>query len=763
MKSIRSVIIALGTILFISSCAKKEPVTDKKMDAFISDLLAKMTLEEKIGQLNLVAGGDISTGSAVSENIEQKIKEGNIGSILNIPFEVSKNAQELAVNESRLHIPILFARDVIHGYSTIFPIPLGMSCTWDMERIEKSARIAAVEASANGVNMTYSPMVDIARDPRWGRIAEGAGEDPFLGSQIARAMVRGYQGGDLSLENTVMACVKHFALYGGAEGGRDYNTVDMSRRRMYQDYLPPYKAAVEEGAGSLMSSFNVVDDIPATANKWLLTDLLRDEWGFNGFVVTDYTSINEMTAHGMGDLQTVSALALKAGVDMDMVGEGFLTTLKKSLEEGKVTRQEIEQACRRVLEAKYKLGLFDDPFRYLNKERLTRDVLTPEHLKAARDIAARSIVLLKNEKQVLPLKKSGTIAVIGPLADSKPDMLGTWSLTDKIENVVTVVEGIKNVGGEKVNVLYSRGASITDDPYMINFMKSYFPYLINNSEKSLSSEELMKEALRTAARADVIVAVLGEAEFMSGEAASRSNIDIPESQKNLLKALLKTGKPVVLVLVNGRPLTLTWEDENVPAILEAWAGGTEAGNAIADVLFGDYNPAGKLTATFPRSTGQIPVYYSHKNTGRPFNPVNKWNSKYLDITNDPLYPFGYGLSYTNFEYSDITLDKNELNGEESLTASVTVTNTGKYAGEEVVQLYIQDPVASISRPVRELKNFKKIMLQPGEKQEVQFTITTEDLKFYNIDMDYVWEPGEFIIYIGTNSRDVKSAAVNWGE
>jgi len=761
MKSKNILIIVLCILLFNNSCTK-ESVTDEKMNEFISDLMGKMTLEEKIGQLNLVAGGDISTGAAVSKNIEQKIKAGEIGSILNIPFEVTRNAQELAVNESRLKIPILFARDVIHGYSTIFPIPLGISCTWDMELIEKSARIAATEASANGVNMTYSPMVDIARDPRWGRIAEGSGEDPWLGSQIARAMVRGYQSDDLSLENTIMACVKHFALYGGAEGGRDYNTVDMSRLRMYQDYLPPYKAAVEEGAGSVMSSFNVVDDIPATGNKWLLTDLLRNEWDFKGFVVTDYTSINEMIAHGMGDLQTVSALALKAGVDMDMVGEGFLNTLKKSLDEGKVTKDEIDQACRRVLEAKYKLGLFDDPFRYLNKERLTSDVLTPEHLKAAREIAARSIVLLKNANQALPLKRSGTIAVIGPLADSKRDMLGTWALTDKIENVVTVLEGIKKIGGEKVNVLYSKGANITDDPYLVNFMQSYFPNLKDNRDKSISADEMLREALRTAVKADVIVAVLGEAEFMSGEAASRSNLDIPESQKNLLKALVKTGKPVVLVLVNGRPLTLTWENDNVSAILEAWAGGTEAGNAIADVLFGDHNPSGKLTATFPQSVGQIPVYYSHKNTGRPYNPVNKWNSKYIDISNDPLYPFGYGLSYTTFEYSEISLDKNELKGNESLTASVTLANSGKYAGEEVVQLYIQDPVASISRPVKELKNFKKIMLQPGEKKEVQFTITTEDLKFYNSELKYTWEPGEFIIFIGTNSRDVKSATVNWG-
>jgi beta-glucosidase len=536
----------------------------------------------------------------------------------------------------------------------------------------------------------------------------------------------------------------------------------MSRLRMYQEYLPPYKAAVEEGAGCVMSSFNVIDYLPATGNRWLLTELLRNEWGFNGFVVSDYTSINEMSNHGLGDLQTISALALKAGLDMDMVGEGYLQTLKKSLEEGKVTQQDIDQACRRVLEAKYKLGLFDDPFRYLNKERSTSDVLTDGHLKAAREVAARSIVLLKNENQTLPLKKSGTIAVIGPFANSQRDMLGTWALTDRIDKVVTIVEGIKKAGGEKINVLYAKGANITDDPYLWDHIKPFVPPEQENKEKIISSEELINEALRKAAKADGIVAVLGESEIMSGEAASRSNLDIPESQKNLLKSLLKTGKPVVLVLVNGRPLTLTWEDENVPAIIETWAGGTEAGDAIADVLFGDYNPAGKLTATFPRSVGQIPLYYSYKNTGRPYNPGNKWNSKYLDMPNEPLYPFGYGLSYTTFEYSEINLSSNELKGNETLTATVTVTNIGKYAGEEVVQLYIRDPVATISRSVKELKNFEKIMLQPGEKKDVRFTITTEELKFNNSNLNYIWEPGEFIIYIGTNSRDVKVATVNWG-
>jgi beta-glucosidase len=760
MKVNRFIISAICVSFVLNGCSQ-QPATDKKMDSFIRDLMAKMTLEEKLGQLTLVTGGFSTTGVVVSKNIEQKIKSGEVGSILNVPFNFSKKAQEIAINESRLKIPILFAGDVIHGYTTIFPIPLGMSCTWDMGLIEKYARIAATEASANGVKQAYSPMVDIARDPRWGRIAEGSGEDPWLGSQIAAAVVRGYQGDDLAMDNTLMACVKHFGLYGAAEGGRDYNTVDMSRRKMYQEYLPPYKAAVEAGAGSIMTSFNVVDAIPATGNKWLLTDLLRNQWGFNGFVVTDYTAINEMIQHGMGDLQTVSVLALKAGVDMDMVGEAFQRTLKQSLEEGKVTQEEINQACRRVLEAKYKLGLFDDPLKYLNEERSKNEVLTQENLEAAREAAARSFVLLKNADQTLPLKKTGTIAVIGPLADSKRDILGTWTLTNRVDVTITVLEGIKNAVGNSAKVFYSKGANITDDPYMAKNLQQSFGPPQQVQEKTLSPAEMLQQAVSTAKKADMIIAVLGETENMSGEAASRSDINIPESQKNLLKALVSTGKPIVLVLMNGRPLTLAWENENVDAILETWASGTQGGNAIADVLFGDYNPAGKLTTTFPISVGQIPLYYSHLNTGRPMDPKQKYTSKYLDIPNDPLYPFGYGLSYTTFNYSDITLNNNEMTGDKSLTATVTVTNTGKYAGEEVVQLYLKDSVACISRPVKELKNFQKIMLQPGEKRDVQFTITTDDLRFYTNDLDYIWEPGYFIVYIGTNSSDVKSAVVNW--
>jgi beta-glucosidase len=752
----------LGFLLLLLAPFINARGQDEKMNKFISDLMNKMTVEEKIGQLNLTTAGGFVTGNAVNEMAHQKLQKGQIGGMLNASSLSSMRAfMDIAVKESPHHIPLLFGMDVIHGYQTVFPIPLAMSCLWDMTLVEKSARIAAQEATANGIAWTYSPMVDIARDPRWGRIAEGAGEDPWLGSQVAKALVKGYQGNDLSLDNTMMACVKHFALYGAVEAGRDYNTVDMSKVTMYNDYLPPYKAAVEAGAGSIMTSFNVVDNIPSSGNHWLLTELLRNQWGFKGFVVTDYTAINEMINHGMGDLQTVSALALKAGTDMDMVGEGFLATLKKSLDEGKITVNDINLACRRVLEAKFKLGLFTDPYHYMNEERAKKDLMTPENLKAAREIATRSMVLLKNDKQILPLKKSGTIAVIGPLGDSKKDMIGTWAIAGNQDKISTIVEGLRNIGGNSVTVLYSKGSELTDNPLLLKSDSPLSPDQKNSSETVTSPEQLLKEALQTAKKADVIVAVLGEPSAWSGEASSMSDIGIQKIQQNLLKALLGTGKTVVLVLINGRPMTLPWENANVSAILEAWAGGTEAGNAVANILFGDYNPSGKLTTTFPISVGQIPLYYNHKNTGRPMDSNNKFTSKYLDISNDPLYPFGYGLSYTTFEYGDIKLSKSKLKGDEILTVSVTLTNTGKVAGEEVVQLYIQDPAASISRPVKELKNFKKVFLQPGEKKDINIEITTNDLKFYNSDLKYDWEPGDFIIYIGSNSRDVKSAKITW--
>lgn len=733
------------------------------MNAFVNNLMGKMTLDEKIGQLNLVTMGRAITGSVVNKGVEERIKKGEIGGVFGVyGTEYVSKIQDLAVKQSRLHIPLIFGLDVIHGHRTIFPIPLGISATWDMALIEQSAHIAAKEATAEGLNWVFSPMVDIARDPRWGRISEGSGEDPWYGSQVAKAMVRGYQGKSMKDADAVMACVKHFALYGGAEAGREYNTVDMSLNKMYQDYLPPYKAAVDAGAGSFMSSFNTINGMPATVNKWLLTDLLRKQWGFKGFVVSDYTAVNEVTNHGLGDLQTVSALALKAGLDMDMVGEGFLLTLKKSLKEGKVTLQDIDVACRRVLEAKYKLGLFDNPQKSINPDREKQDVLTDGNRKFAREIAEHSFVLLKNQGQTLPLKKTGTIALVGPLADNHSEMLGTWVIAGDPEKSISVREGIKNVVGGDVNIVYARGANITDDSLLA---ARAFPFGQNQMKDKRSPKEMIDEAVEAAKKADVVVAVVGESANMSGESSSRSDIRIPENQRDLLKALSNTGKPLVVVLFNGRPLELKWESEHANAILDAWAPGTEAGNAIADVLFGNYNPAGKITATFPLSVGQIPIYYNHKNTGRPYDGKGpaKFKSDYLDISNDPLYPFGYGLSYTSFSYSDVKLNKTTLKGNEVLKATVTVKNTGNYSGEEVVQLYISDPVASVSRAVKELKNYQKITLSPGESKEVTFEITVNDLKFYNNNLIYDWEPGEFIVQIGTNSSETNSASVNWNK
>lgn len=733
-------------------------------EAKAKNLLAKMTLEEKIGQLNLVTpGGGMLTGAVVSADVESKIKQGQVGGLFGIysPEKVRK-AQDLAVKGSRLHIPLIFGLDVIHGHKTIFPIPLGMSASWDLDLIKESSVIAAKEATADGLNWAFSPMVDIARDARWGRISEGSGEDPYLGGLIAKAVVQGYQGKDLSLSHTMMACVKHFALYGGSEAGREYNTVDMSKIKMYEYYLPPYKAAIDAGAGSIMSSFNEIDGVPATGNKWLLTDLLRKQWGFKGFVVSDYTSLNEMTAHGMGDLQTVSALALNAGLDMDMVGEGLLSTLGKSLKEGKVSLAAIDQACLRILEAKYKLGLFDDPFKYIDEARPAKDILVQENRDAARKMAAHSMVLLKNEQQLLPLKAQGSIALVGPLADNKRNMLGTWVVAGDWTKSVSVKEGLTNSLGNQVSIRYAKGANISDDTV---FAKRVNVFGTEIDIDAKSPEQLIKEAVDIASQSDVIVAVMGEAADMSGESSSRADIGLPESQQKLLAALAKTGKPIVLVLINGRPLTLVNESKQATAILEAWAPGTEAGNAIADVLLGKYNPSGKITATFPRSVGQIPIYYNHKNTGRPYDGTGfpKFKSNYLDESNDPLYPFGYGLSYTSFTYSPVKLSKTQLKGQEKLMASVMIQNTGKYAGEEVVQMYISDPVASVARSVKDLKGFQKISLQPGETKEIKFEISTEELSFYNSDLKKIWEPGKFLVHIGTNSSQVQSATFNWNK
>jgi len=753
-----------GLLLMISIYTPAQNTADAKMKPFIDALMKKMTLDEKIGQLNLPGSGDIITGQASNSDIGKKIKEGKVGGLFNIKsLEKIRAVQKVAVEESRLKIPMLFGMDVIHGYETVFPIPLGLSCTWDMKAIERSARIAAQEASADGINWTFSPMVDIARDPRWGRIAEGSGEDAYLGSQIAKAMVHGYQGDDLTKNNTIMSCVKHYALYGAAEAGRDYGTTDMSHQRMYNEYFPPYKAAVDASVGSVMASFNEIDGVPATANKWLLTDVLRKQWGFKGFLVTDYTGINEMINHGIGDLQTVSARALMAGIDMDMVGEGILTTTKKSLAEGKVTLKQIDDACRRILEAKYKLGLFDDPYKYCDDNRAKTEIFTNENRKAAREIAAQSFVLLKNQGDILPLKKTGTIALIGPLADNKENMPGTWSVAAKFDKATSLLAGLTEVVGDKVKILTARGSNLDED--------SLFEERAGMFGKSLKRDRrpsniILQEALNIAKQSDVIVAALGESAEMTGESSSRSNIEIPQAQKDLLKALLKTGKPVVLVLFTGRPLALKWENENVPAILNVWFGGSEAGYAIADVLFGDVNPSGKLSTTFPQNVGQVPIFYNHKNTGRPLDEgqwFQKFHSNYLDVSNDPVYPFGYGLSYTIFNYGEIKLSNPSLKGNQTLTASIKVTNNGKYDGAEVVQLYIRDLVGSVTRPVKELKGFQKILLKAGETKTVSFTITPEDLKFYNYDLKYGWEPGEFQIMIGGNSRDVKMEKLNWSK
>ncbi len=723
------------------------------MESFVDGLMDEMTIQEKIGQLNLITpGGGIPTGASVSTNVEEKIKLGKVGGIFGVsgPAKV-RQTQKLAVEESRLGIPLIVGSDVIHGYKTTFPIPLGLSCSWDMNLIEKTARIAAIEATADGIFWNFSPMVDIARDPRWGRVAEGAGEDPYLGSQVAKAMVRGYQGKDLTSENTMMATVKHFALYGASEGGRDYNTTDMSRIRMFNEYLPPYQAAIEAGAGCVMSSFNDVDGLPATGNKWLLTDLLRDRWGFDGFVVSDYTSVNEIVAHGVGDLQAVSALALKAGLDMDMVGEGFLTTLEKSLEEGRITEEDINQACRRVLEAKYKLGLFDDPYRYMDASRPDKEILTDDNRKIAREVAAHSFVLLKNDKQVLPLEKSGSIALIGPLADDKNNMLGTWAPTGDPKYAVPVLEGLKNIAGERIKIRYAKGANISNDREFANKVNAFGPR-IQIDERS--PQAMLDEALSVAEKSDVIVAVIGEATEMSGESSSRTDISLPDSQKELVQALAKTGKPLVLVLMSGRPLVILEENELASAILLTWHPGVEAGNAIADVLFGDYNPSGKLTASFPRNVGQIPIYYAYKNTGRPASgeTFKKFLSYYLDAPNSPLFPFGYGLSYTSFKYENLKLNKDVISMDESITVSVDLSNTGDLGGEEVVQLYVRDQVASVTRPVKELKAFEKVQLKENETKTIEFELTADDLSFYNFKLERVTEPGKFQIFVGGDSN-----------
>lgn len=759
----RTICILLPVLIPFLACAQKKKKSDTvkpvEMNAFVKELLGRMTLEEKIGQLNLVSVGFDVTGPIVSKNVEEKIQKGFVGGVFNTftPIAVRK-LQERAVTQSRLGIPLLFGFDVIHGHRTIFPIPLGLSSTWDLEAIEKSARIAGDEASADGLNWVFSPMVDICRDPRWGRIAESAGEDTWYGSRVAAAMVNGYQGSDLAASHTVMACVKHFALYGGALAGRDYNPVDMGERTMLQDYLPPYKAALDAGVASVMTSFNEINGIPAAANRSLVTDLLRKTWGFDGLVVTDYTAVNELIAHGTSANEYEAARdALEAGNDMDMVGEAFLNNLKKLVADGTITEALIDEACRRVLEAKFKLGLFEDPYRYVNDQRAAETLLKTEYRNAAREAARKSFVLLKNDNRVLPLRKTGTIALVGPLARNQRDLIGNWSGAGDWQQAISVEQGIKNAVGTQVKINYAHGANITDDTLLIKRLNAHGGNLQLDTR---TSDEMIREAVAVASASDVIVAVVGESQGMTGEAASRADISLPGKQTELLKALKQTGKPLVIVLMNGRPLTLPWEDQHADAILETWFGGTEAGNAIADVLFGDYNPSGKLTTTFPLHVGQVPVYYNHKTTGRPYGGqlLDKYKSRYLDVPNEPLYPFGYGLSYTTFTYSDVLVNKNSIQAGETLTVSCTVTNSGTRAGEEVVQFYVRDLVGSVTRPVKELKGFQRIKLAPGESREVSFTLGTRDLSFYRKDMSFGPEPGSFHVFIGPNSRDAKYAA-----
>ncbi len=723
--------------LLLISCHSSQVRPTNEIEARVDSVLNLMTLEEKIGQLTLFTSDMDQTGAYIRKEYENDIKQGRVGAIFNAyGAEYTRYLQEMAIENTRLRIPLLFGYDVVHGHRTIFPVPLAEAASWDLEAIEASARISAIEATAEGLHWTFAPMCDITRDPRWGRIVEGAGEDPYLASEIARIRVKGYQGDDIYKTNTLAACVKHFAAYGASQAGRDYHAVDMSERMLREIYLPPYKAAIDAGALTTMTSFNDLNGIPVTASKYLMTEVLRDEWGFNGFVVTDYTSIMELMHHGVAaDTLEAAEKALKAGVDMDMQSGFYQSALSQLVEQKRVDEGMIDQAVRNILTVKFKLGLFDDPFRYSSDDRQQHDIMKDEFLDAARDIARKSIVLLKNEDRVLPLdKNTKNIAVVGPLADNQKELIGSWSAAGDWSKSVSLLTGIQSKAPQS-NIMYAPGC-----------------------ELSGNETAFIGEAVRIAQKADVVILALGEAAWMSGEAASRTRLDLPGAQQILAEEIFKTGKPVVVVLMNGRPLTINWIDENIPAILETWFLGTTAGHAIADVIFGDYNPSGKLPVTFPRSVGQIPIHYNVRNTGRPYNPNDKYTSKYLDEPNDPLYVFGHGLSYTTFSYGDIELSKQAISKHETLDASVTITNTGKLSGTEIVQLYINDPVASVARPVKELKGFKKVELKPGESKKVTFTIGFDELAFYREDMSFGIEPGQFIVMIGSNSKDTQSAS-----
>ena len=717
----------------------------KSIDQKVTELMAKMTLEEKIGQLNQY-NDDITATGPITKDADKagQVRAGKLGSILNaIGAKNTKNWQDQAM-QSRLKIPLLFGQDVIHGFRTTFPIPLGETATWDMNLIEKSARIAATEASAYGIHWTFAPMVDIGRDPRWGRVMEGAGEDTYLGTLVGKARVKGFQGNGLGNKDAVMACAKHFAAYGAAVGGRDYNSVDMSLRQLHETYLPPFKAVSDMGVATFMNSFNDINGIPATGNKYLQRDLLKGAWNFQGFVVSDWGSIGEMIPHGFAkDNKDAALKAIIAGSDMDMESRSYTNHLAELVKEGKVDIQLVDDAVRRILTKKYELGLFDDPYRFINEKREKEQANNPEHRKFAREIGAKSIVLLKNQTQLLPLSKTTKkVAIIGPFAKATVENHGFWSIAfpDDSQRIVTQFDGIKAQLDKNSELLYAKGCNA------------------NDNDKSLFAE-----AVEIAKKADVVIMTLGEGHAMSGEAKSRSNIHFSGVQEDLLKEIAKTGKPIILMINAGRPLVFDWASENIPTIVYTWWLGTEAGNSIADVLFGKINPGGKLPMTFPRTEGQIPIYYNHYNTGRPAknNTDRNYVSAYIDLDNDPAYPFGFGLSYTTFQYSDVNVSATQLKGNQTLTASVTLTNSGNYDGEEVVQLYIRDLVGKVVRPVKELKGFQKIFLKKGESKTVSFNITPEDLKFYDDELNFDWESGEFDIMIGTNSAQVQTKRVNW--
>lgn len=756
----KNVTFLISIAVMLTSCAPKS-----SMDRFLDELMGRMTLEEKIGQLNLhSAPGFISAERVMEEDENAKLlREGLLGGIYGSGDpELLRQCQEIALS-SGAGIPLIFGMDVIHGHETVFPVPLALSTSWNMELIERSARIAATEAASTGINWVFSPMVDICRDARWGRVVEGSGEDPYLGGEIARAMVYGYQGRDDQFDtDEILACVKHFALYGGAESGRDYNSVFLSRQEALNGYMNPYKAAAEAGAASFMSSFNEFEGIPASMNTYLIQELLRDSWGFKGFIVSDATAIAEEINHGIGDLQEVSARSLKAGLDMDMNSDGYTDTLLQSLEEGRISEADIDRACRRILEAKYKLGLFEDPFRYLDAERYATKVYTEENRQASREIAHECQVLLKNNG-VLPLSKDARIAVVGPLAKDAMAMTGTWAMSSHRSESVTLWQGISEVAP----AYYAEGSWLFEDAALeesvrYGLYKAFVPNYQVPTIHPVSQQALLADAVAKARKADVVVACVGEIPDMNGEGSSRTDIGLPDAQRELLEALKSTGKPIVMVLVTGRPLALVGEDASMDAILNVWSLGSEGGHAVADVLFGDVAPSGKLTTSFPRSVGQLPLYYNHKNTGRPHPddaPYKKFVSCYIDELNASLYPFGYGLSYTTFEYGPVTLSAAEMPLDGSVTASVTVSNTGMRDGDEIVQLYIHDVFSTSTRPVKELKAFRKVHIPTEGSVKVDFTLTAEDLSYYNHALDWVCEPGSFEIMVGPNSRDTKSVTL----